>query len=70
MGREIHTVGLRLYNVYLSGFDYDVSWIAQFGVNDTEKQQRHEAYAFTFDSGYSFNHPGNQNWFLLWLCFR
>jgi len=57
VGREIHTVGLRLYNVYLSGFDYDVSWIAQFGVNDTEKQQRHEAYAFTFDTGYSFNHP-------------
>jgi hypothetical protein len=56
VGREIHTLGLRLYNVYKSGFDYDISGIAQFGVNDTEKQQRHEAFAFTFDTGYTFAH--------------
>lgn len=56
IGREIHTVGVRFYNVYMSGFDYDISGMSQHGVNDTEKQQRHEAFAFTFESGYSFNH--------------
>jgi len=54
VGREIHTLGLRAYNVYKSGFDYDTSVIVQFGVNDISKQQRHEAFAFTFDFGYTF----------------
>lgn len=57
IGREIHTVGVRFYNVYMSGFDYDISAMTQFGVNDTDKQQRHEAVAYTFESGYSFQHP-------------
>jgi hypothetical protein len=54
IGREIHTLGLRLYQVYKSGYDYDISGITQFGVSDLEKQTRHEAFAFTFDTGYTF----------------
>ena len=55
VGREIHTTGVRLYNIYFSGFDYDISAIYQFGVNDLQKQQRHEAYSFLFDAGYTYN---------------
>lgn len=56
VGREIHTVGLRMYAVYKWGFDYDISFITQFGVSDIEKEERHEAHALTWDMGYSFQH--------------
>ncbi|WCL49243.1 alginate export family protein [Leptospira sp. GIMC2001] len=56
VGREIHTTGIRGYGLIgKTGFDYDISAIYQFGINDIEKGQAHLAYAFTFDSGYTFN---------------
>lgn len=56
VGRQIHTLGLRMYAVYKWGLDYDISLITQFGVNDMQKEERHEAYAFTYDMGYTFQH--------------
>ncbi|MCX7997985.1 MAG: alginate export family protein [Leptospiraceae bacterium] len=35
-----------------------MSFITQFGVNDMEKEERHEDHAFTWDMGFSFQH----NW--------
>ncbi len=58
VGREIHTCGLRVYGVYKWGLDFDISTVTQFGVNDIQKEERHEAYAFTYDMGYTFKH----NW--------
>jgi hypothetical protein len=54
VGKEIHTLGARVYNVYKWGIDYDSSMMFQFGVNDKVKQERHEARAFTFEVGYLF----------------
>jgi len=63
--RDIHTAGLRAYSVFgNSGFDYDVSYIKQWG-----DQQRflsnalgyievdHDAHAYNAEVGYSFKHP-------------
>jgi hypothetical protein len=63
--RDIHTAGLRAYSVIgNSGFDYDVSYVKQWG-----DQQRflssalgyievdHDAHAYNAEVGYSFKHP-------------
>lgn len=63
--REIHTAGLRAYSVVgKSGFDYDVSYIRQWGhqdrLNSSGKfiaELDHDAYAYNAELGYSFKHP-------------
>lgn len=60
--REIHTAGLRAYGVLgKSGFDYDVSYVKQWGHQDNSKnlsqELDHDAYAYNAEIGYSFNHP-------------
>jgi hypothetical protein len=60
--REIHTAGLRAYGlVGKSGFDYDASYVKQWGHQDNSKnlsqELDHDAYAYNAEIGYSFNHP-------------
>lgn len=63
--RDIHTAGVRAYSIIgNSGFDYDVSYVKQWG-----EQQRflsnalgyievdHDAHAYNAELGYSFKHP-------------
>lgn len=62
--REIHTAGLRAYGVVgKTGFDYDVSYIKQWGSQDRLNnagrfiaELDHEAYAYNAEVGYSWNH--------------
>jgi hypothetical protein len=63
--REIHTAGLRAYGVVgKSGFDFDASYVKQWGHQDKlDKNGKflqeldHDAYAYNAEIGYSFNHP-------------
>lgn len=63
--REIHTAGLRAYGVVgKSGFDYDASYVKQWGhqdrLNNAGKfisKLDHDAHAYNAEIGYSFNHP-------------
>lgn len=62
--REIHTAGLRAYGVVgKSGFDYDASYVKQWGHQDklskTGKfvaELDHEAHAYNAEIGYTFKH--------------
>lgn len=62
--REIHTAGLRAYSVIgNSGWDYDVSYVKQWGNQDRLSNSGafiadldHDAYAYNAELGYSFNH--------------
>jgi Alginate export len=63
--RVIHTAGLRAYGVVgKTGFDYDVSYIKQWGNQDRLNnagafiaELDHEAYAYNAEVGYSWKHP-------------
>lgn len=63
--REIHTAGLRAYGVIgKSGFDYDASYVKQWGHQDKRdskgkfiRELDHDAYAYNAEIGYSFKHP-------------
>lgn len=63
--REIHTAGLRAYGVVgKSGFDYDASYVKQWGHQDRlnnagnfVSRLDHDAYAYNAEIGYSFKHP-------------
>lgn len=62
--REIHTAGLRAYGVVgNTGWDYDASYIKQWGYQDRLSNTGafiaeidHDAYAYNAEIGYSFNH--------------
>ena len=63
--REIHTAGLRAYGlVGNSGFDFDASYVKQWGHQDRvnrntgkfEAEEDHDAYAYNAEIGYSFKH--------------
>lgn len=62
--REIHTGGLRAYGVLgKSGWDYDASYIKQWGKQDRLStagafvaEVDHDAYAYNAEVGYSVNH--------------
>lgn len=62
--REIHTAGIRAYSVIgKTGWDYDVSYIKQWGNQDRLSSSGafiseldHDAYAYNAEIGYSFNH--------------
>jgi hypothetical protein len=63
--REIHTGGLRAYGVLgKSGWDYDASYIKQWGKQDRlttagafVAEVDHDAHAYNAEIGYSFKHP-------------
>ena len=55
VNKEIHATALRGYGwIGDSGFNYDFNGIYQFGTNGT---QAHDAYGFTGEVGYTFEHP-------------
>ncbi len=64
INREIHTAGLRAYGaIGNSGFDYDASYVKQWGkqdrLNNTGSllaELNHDAYAYNAEIGYHFNH--------------
>ena len=54
VNKEIHATALRGYGwIGDSGFNYDFNGIYQFGTNGT---QAHDAYGFTGEVGYTFEH--------------
>ncbi|MDP3088785.1 MAG: alginate export family protein [Methylotenera sp.] len=63
--REIHTAGLRAYGtIGKSGFDYDASYVKQWGhqdrLNNAGKflaELDHDAHAYNAEIGYSIKHP-------------
>lgn len=63
--REIHTAGIRAYGIVgKSGWDYDASYVKQWGYQDRLSnagvfiaQLDHDAYAYNAEIGYSFKHP-------------
>lgn len=64
--REIHTAGLRAYGlVGNSGFDFDASYVKQWGYQDRrnrnngrlEAEEDHNAHAYNAEIGYSWKHP-------------
>jgi hypothetical protein len=63
--REIHTAGLRAYGtIGKSGFDYDASYVKQWGhqdrLNSAGKflaELDHDAHAYNAEIGYSIKHP-------------
>lgn len=64
--REIHTAGLRAYGVVgNSGFDFDASYVKQWGYQDRrnrnngrlEAEEDHNAHAYNAEIGYSWKHP-------------
>ncbi|MFZ5628156.1 MAG: alginate export family protein [Spirochaetota bacterium] len=59
--RNIHTIGGRGYAVVgKTGFDYDFSYIRQFGVdqlNNAGVERNQDAFAATAEVGYTFKHP-------------
>lgn len=63
--REIHTAGLRAYGVVgNSGWDYDASYIRQWGQQDRLSnagaliaEVDHHAYAYNAEIGYTLKHP-------------
>ena len=61
--REIHTAGLRAYGVFNSGWDYDASYVKQWGQQDRLsdkgaliKEVGHDAHAYTAEVGHTFKH--------------
>lgn len=59
--REIHTAGLRAYGAFKSGWDYDASYVKQWGQQDRlstagafVKEVDHDAHAYTAEVGYTF----------------
>jgi hypothetical protein len=59
--REIHTAGLRAYGVFKSGWDYDASYVKQWGNQDRFLSNAlgyinvdHDAYAYGAELGYTF----------------
>lgn len=64
INREIHTAGLRSYgSIGKTGFDYDVSYVKQWGrqdrLNNAGKflaELDHDAYAYNAEIGYQFKH--------------
>jgi hypothetical protein len=61
--REIHTLGLRTYGAFKSGWDYDVNYAHQWGNQDRLSNNGtfisnldHDAYAYNLEAGYSFKH--------------
>lgn len=64
--RDIHTAGLRAYSIIgNSGFDYDVSYVKQWGEQDRRNtttgafiaEVDHDAHAYNAEIGYSIRHP-------------
>lgn len=62
--RNIHTAGLRAYGVFNSGWDYDASYVKQWGNQDRFLSNAlgyinvdHDAYAYNAEVGYTFKHP-------------
>jgi len=63
--REIHTAGLRAFGIIgRTGFDYDVSYVKQWGNQDRFLSDAlgyinvdHDAYAYNAEIGYSLKHP-------------
>jgi Alginate export len=63
--RDIHTAGFRAYSVIGStGFDYDLSYIKQWGEQDRRTaagafiaKVDHDAHAYNAEIGFSINHP-------------
>jgi Alginate export len=64
--RDIHTAGLRAYSIIgNTGFDYDVSYVKQWGEQDRRNTATgayiakvdHDAYAYNAEIGYTFKHP-------------
>jgi hypothetical protein len=62
--RTIHTAGLRAYAVFNSGWDYDASYVKQWGNQDRFLSNAsgkinvdHDAHAYNAEVGYSFMHP-------------
>lgn len=61
--REIHTAGLRAYGAFNSGWDYDASYVKQWGDQDRFLSNAlgyinvdHDAYAYGAEVGYTFKH--------------
>lgn len=63
--RDIHTAGLRAYSIIgNTGFDYDVSYVKQWGEQDRRNtttgtfiaEVDHDAHAYNAEIGYSFKH--------------
>ncbi|PPC92608.1 MAG: alginate export family protein [Methylotenera sp.] len=59
--REIHTAGLRAYGAFKSGWDYDASYVKQWGNQDRFLSTTlgyinvdHDAYAYGGEVGYTF----------------
>lgn len=59
--RKIHTVGLRAYGAFNSGWDYDTSYVKQWGNQDRFLSNAlgsinvdHEAYSYGAEVGYTF----------------
>ncbi len=59
--REIHTAGLRAYGAFKSGWDYDASYVKQWGNQDRFLSTAlgyinvdHDAYAYGGEVGYTF----------------
>lgn len=62
--RTIHTAGLRAYGAFNSGWDYDTSYIKQWGDQERfnskgvfVKDVDHEAQSYGAEVGYTFKHP-------------
>jgi hypothetical protein len=59
--RDIHSPALRAYGfIPGTGFNWDMDAIYQFGRSAnrrTGRSEEHEAFAFTFEAGYTFDHP-------------
>lgn len=61
INREIHTAGLRAYGAFKSGWDYDASYVKQWGNQDRFLSNAlgyinvdHDAYAYGAEVGYTF----------------
>jgi hypothetical protein len=58
--RDIHSPALRAYGfIPGTGFNWDMDAIYQFGRSanrNTGRSEEHEAFAFTFEAGYTFDH--------------
>lgn len=62
--RTIHTAGLRAYGAFNSGWDYDTSYVKQWGDQERfsskgafVKEVDHEAQSYGAEVGYTFKHP-------------
>jgi len=59
--RDIHSTALRAYGfIPNTGFNWDMDAIYQFGRSANRRNGRsedHQAFGFTFEAGYTFDHP-------------